>query len=112
MTTSNRLRAVEGSGCSTAKTRILHLAEGVLIGLLTSTPENSWDELRGAARESGLSPYAIAFALVAVSSGQRALSADDPATAAVRRCCGDDIRRVAAAGRTDQDRTDTRAVAV
>jgi hypothetical protein len=93
MTPVNRLSAVEGRGCSTAKTRILHLAEGVLIGLLGSTPENSWDELRFAARESGLSPYAIAFALVAVSSGQREVTADDPATSAVRRCWGDQLRR-------------------
>jgi hypothetical protein len=94
MTTSNRLTAVEGTGCSAARARILHLAEGVLIGLLGSTPENSWDELRAAARESGLSPYAIAFALVAVSSRQRTLDAGDPATAAVRRCWGDVLQAV------------------
>jgi hypothetical protein len=75
----------------------MHLAEGVLVGLLNTAPENSLNQLAGAARSSGVSPDAIAFALVAISSGQRSLDADDPATAAVRRHWGAELCRLKSA---------------
>lgn len=112
MTTMHRPSAVEGTNCSVARTRILNLAEGVLVGLLNSTPEHSLNQLLSAARSSGVSPYAIAFALVSVSSGQRALDCDDPATATVRRCWGAALRRITGAVPTESDFVDVRAVAV
>lgn len=71
--------------------RTLHLAEGILMGLLRTTPEHSLNELLGVARASGLSPNAIAGALVAIAGGQHPLEADDPATVAIRRYWGTEL---------------------
>lgn len=71
----------------------MNLAEGVLVGLLNTAPEISLGQLFGAARSSGVSPDAIAFALVAISSGQRPLNGDDPATATVRHHWGAALSR-------------------
>lgn len=96
MITTHRLSPVDrvsldGASRSAARMRTLHLAEGILMGLLHTTPEHSLNELLGAARASGLSPNAIAGALVAITSGQHSLQADDPATTAVRRYWGDEL---------------------
>jgi|EndMetStandDraft_6_1072998.scaffolds.fasta_scaffold10194_1 hypothetical protein len=73
------------------RTRYLHLAEGVLVGLRRRPPEDTLRELVDAARGSGVSPYAVAQALVDLAAGRRSLTADDapPAVAVVRRCWGD-----------------------
>jgi hypothetical protein len=81
---------------SAARMRTLHLAEGVLTGLLGTTPEHSLNELLGAARRSGVSPNAVAHTLVAIAAGQSPLTADDPATVAVRSCWGTELSRVSA----------------
>jgi hypothetical protein len=78
---------------SAARMRTLHLAEGILTGLLSTTPEHSLNELLGAARASGVSPNAIAHTLVAIAAGQSPLSADDLATAAVRKYWGPELAR-------------------
>lgn len=96
MTAVHRLTIVDDVKRSPARTRIMHLAEGVLVGLLNTAPENSLRELIGAAQSAGLSPDAVAFALVAVSSGQRSLHSDDPATVTVRHHWGTELSRFAA----------------
>jgi hypothetical protein len=81
---------------SAARMRTLHLAEGILTGLLSTTPEHSLNELLGAARTSGLSPNAVAHTLVAIAAGQSQLTADDPATVAVRTFWGAELSRIQA----------------
>jgi hypothetical protein len=81
---------------SAARMRTLHLAEGILTGLLSTTPEHSLNELLGVARRSGISPNAIAHTLVAIAAGQSPLTADDPATVAVRTHWGAELSRIPA----------------
>ena len=58
-----------------SRARMLHLAEGVLVALRRCTPEAALTELVDAARESHLSPYAVAAGLVSFAAGS--ISDDD-----------------------------------
>jgi hypothetical protein len=71
-----------------ARARILHLAEGVLVGLLGETPGDAFAALMDAARTSGLSPYVVADELVSIAARERPLDNDHPAAAAVRHNWG------------------------
>ena len=67
------------------RARTLHLAEGVLIALQRRPAEQVIPEMVEVARDSGLSPFAIAETLVAVASRGWPKDGDEPATVAVRR---------------------------
>src|SRR5689334_11141617 len=82
------LRSDPALGAKAARMRMLHLAEGVLVGLRRCPPADAFAELVNTARTAGLSPYAVANALVAMTSGQFRDDADDPAILAVRRAWG------------------------
>jgi hypothetical protein len=70
------------------RARTLHLAEGVLIALQRRPAEQVIPEMVEVARDSGLSPFAIAETLVAVASRGWPKDGDEPATVAVRRRWG------------------------
>ena len=61
------------------RTRALHTAEGVLIGIRRIGTADAFDELVSAARRHGVSVFALAEALVALASGN-----DLPGPAAAR----------------------------
>jgi hypothetical protein len=79
----------ENAGASThcpvddnvAKARMFHLAQGVLVGLRRRPPEEVLSELIDVAQRFGLSPFALARALVAAGGGT---AAGTDAAAAVR----------------------------
>lgn len=78
---------VGASGRDISRVRVLHLAEGVLIGWRRCNPEAAFAELVDTARQAGLSPLAVAGALVALASGSdRAV--DDRALATARQRWG------------------------
>ena len=66
-----------------AKARMFHLAQGILIALHRRPPEEVLTELVEAAQEFGLSPFALARALVAATAGGAA-GVDAEAATAVR----------------------------
>ena len=55
-----------------AKARMFHLAQGVLVGLRRRPPEEVLSELVDVAQRFGLSPFALARALVAAAGGTAA----------------------------------------
>ena len=73
---------------SLLRARTLHLAEGILVGLQRRPAEQVIPEMVEVARDSGLSPFAIAETLVAVASRGWPRDADGPAIIAVRRRWG------------------------
>ena len=68
-----------------AKERMFHLAQGVLVGLRRRPPEEVLSELIDVAQRLGLSPFALARALVAAAE----------AAATVRQCWGDLLESIA-----------------
>ena len=80
-----------------AKARMFHLAPGVLVGLRRQPPEEVSCELIDVAQRFGLSPFALARALVAAAGGGTAAGADADADAAatVRQCWGDLLESIA-----------------
>ncbi|MGB3355495.1 MAG: transcription antitermination regulator [Mycobacterium sp.] len=72
-----------------AKARMFHLAQGVLVGLRRYAPEVAIGELIDAAQEFGVSPFALARALVTTAAGGATTGIDAVATMAVRRRWGD-----------------------
>lgn len=75
-------------GAKIARMRMLLLAEGVLVGLRRCQPSDAFAEVVNIARTASLSPYAVAAALVALTSGQFAADTDDPAILAVQNALG------------------------
>jgi hypothetical protein len=61
------------------------------MGLLGGPTDDALATLIDVARASNLSTYAIARALVSAVDARRPLVCDDPATAAVLRCWGDQL---------------------
>lgn len=78
-----------------AKARMFHLAQGVLVGLRRRPPEEVLSELIDVAQRFGLSPFALARALVAAAGGGTAAGADADAAATVRQCWGDLLESIA-----------------
>lgn len=79
-----------------AKARMFHLAQGVLVGLRRRPPEEVLSELIDVAQRFGLSPFALARALVAAAGGTAAgVDADADAAATVRQCWGDLLESIA-----------------
>jgi hypothetical protein len=76
-----------------AKARMFHLSQGVLVGLRRRPPEEVLSELIDVAQRFGLSPFALARALVAAAGGGTAAGADAAAT--VRQCWGDLLESIA-----------------
>jgi hypothetical protein len=72
-----------------ARARVIHLAEGVLVGLLSRPPQDCLAVLIKASRASGLSTYAMADALVSVAGGRQPINRADRATAVVLLHWGD-----------------------
>jgi hypothetical protein len=72
-----------------ARVRTVHLAEGVLMGVLGLPAEKAFAALMDAARASGESACTIAAALVAIAEGRPPNGADDIATVTVRCLWGD-----------------------
>jgi hypothetical protein len=70
------------------RARTLHLAEGILIALQRRPAEQVIPEMVEVARDSGLSPFAIAETLVAVTSRGWPKDGEEPAIVAVRRRWG------------------------
>lgn len=81
------IRPTACTGCAIShhieRARIVHLAEGILMGLLGCRTDDALAALIDAARGSGLSSYAIANALVSAVAAGQPLNRDDPATVAV-----------------------------
>ena len=75
-------------GSGPTRVRVLHLAEGVLVGLRRRPPEDVLAELVNTARRAGLSPYVVAAALLKVASGQCPEDLSDPAIAVVHEAWG------------------------
>ncbi|PRC45894.1 hypothetical protein C6A85_92860, partial [Mycobacterium sp. ITM-2017-0098] len=59
-----------------SKARMFHLAQGILVGLRRCTPEEVIGELIETAQRFGLSPFALARALVTVTAGGAHTAAD------------------------------------
>jgi hypothetical protein len=76
---------------------MFHLAQGVLVGLRRRPPEEVLSELIDVAQRFGLSPFALARALVAAAGGGTAAGADADADAAatVHQCWGDLLESIA-----------------
>jgi hypothetical protein len=83
-------RPIAGTGTAlSARARTIHLAEGVLVGLLSRPSEDCLAMLIDVGRASALSTYTVADALVSVASGRQPLDRADRATAVVLQCWGD-----------------------
>ena len=78
-----------------ARARVLHLAEGVLVGLRSCAPEEALRELVSAARSAGLSPFVVANELVAAASGFSGARRDRPAGSVVTQRWGSLLNRKA-----------------
>ena len=70
------------------RARMRHLAEGTLIALLRCRDHTAMNDLIEGARSAGLSPYAVAAALVSVTAGEVPPDSQNPAHVLVRQRWG------------------------
>lgn len=87
-----RIQSESAASDGVSSARLLHLAEGVLVGLRRIPPEAAVVELVDAARESRLSPFVVAKALVAIAGGAHDGASGDPASIVVQRHWGELLR--------------------
>lgn len=72
-----------------ARARILHLAEGILMGVRRVAAEDALGELVDVARAAQMSPFTVAEALVSLAGGAVPPSSKSPALALVDQHWGD-----------------------
>ena len=89
---SPQLRAGRVATDHVQRARTVHVAEGLLMGLLGTPLDDALATLISVGRASRLSTYRIANALVSAVNTTQPLDRDDPATAAVLHHWGREIR--------------------